>query len=144
MLGWILGRLPTLSAILAGIAGAALLAALFEHARVARVVYERNTARDEVQRQALALSSKDAAIAALEAAVEKWQKLVTPATDVTEAARRANAAAASLEAQSKKLATREAADHAKPDCAALLAADVGSVCPAIANGVRERADYRIP
>lgn len=138
-MNWLLGKLPWVSIGLA----VALLAAIgfgkYEASRAGELEIERNDARNQVQVLASTNAGNQTAIAALQGAVEKWQKLAQPSVDMMAAAERAAAAAKDLEARSRALATREKADHAKPDCAALLALDIGGACPAIADGVRSRA-----
>ena len=138
-MSWLLAKLPWVSIGLAAALLAAIGYAHFESSRVDELKLERDTARDQVQALATAAKGKDDTIAALQGAVEKWQKLAQPSVDMLAAAERAAAAANDLEARSRALATREKADHAKPDCAALLALDIGAMCPAVADGVRVRA-----
>lgn len=146
MFAWIAGKVTAYVA--GGLALAAIVAgglAWHWHGEVAELELSLRDARDEVQRQADALTSKDSALAALEAAVAEWRAIATSSDDMKQAADRATVAAGVLEQRAAELARAEAPDRANPDCAALLATDLSRVCPAIARGVRERAGaHRLP
>lgn len=144
MLTWLLARASSVTGVLALALVIALGVAMFEHSRAKHAAGLLSDARDSIQRQALAINSKESAIKSLEQALGQWQALITPSADVTAAAKRAGQAASTIEAAAKRLHTNEVVDHALPECAALLSADIGAVCPSVASGVRERADYRLP
>lgn len=89
-------------------------------------------------------TGKDATIARLEKGI--GDALVAAA----EAQAKVDAAAVAITnyrglivAQAKALQDAERADDGKPDCEALLATDLATVCPARADGLRQRAS-RVP
>lgn len=143
MLSWLTGR------IAAYVAGGLLLAAItasgvawWQWSRAAGLEVERDAARADAAEALAAATAKDFTIGELRTALDQWRALVVPADTINAAARRTETAAAAVEARARALNAREEADRARPDCAALLAADLAGACPAIAGGVRERAARR--
>jgi len=91
-----------------------------------------------------ATAGKDDTIARLEVGVAQARSVAAEsAAAVARAAIAIDTYRGLIVAQAKALEEAEKADDAKPDCEALLAADINSLCPARAVGMRERA-RRVP
>lgn len=124
------------------IGGAAILAlgiALkIQTSRLHEAQQERDTALQHVTQLQAAAKGKDATIASLQASVDQWKALATPAESATAAVSKLETEVARLKAAARTLRAREETEREDPDCAAILAIDLG-VCPAHVRGMQDRA-----
>lgn len=110
------------------------------HAAVAerdKAVSERDALLGDVRAKDTVIERQDGALKALRAELQAQGDAARAAARALE---RAEAERAKVAAD---LAAAEAKDYAKPECATALDLDLGSLCPAHATGVRQRA-HRVP
>jgi chromosome segregation ATPase len=114
-------------------------------ARMNTAIAERETAVQEFSRLREAAKGSERTIKELTSA----NKALVSALAAQQ--RAYDAAAAEIEplkqlaeSQARKLRERERIDRATPKCQLVLNTDVGGACPALADGVRQRADRRLP
>ena len=123
-------------ALLVALAGLAA-----QHQRVKRYEVEAQSARQTAQGLVTSVTSKDDLIAKLQA---KNGELLSIARDQNEAIRTAGALIETyqleLRTQGAKLRELEESDRAKPECLSALSMDLARSCPALADGVRQRAN----
>lgn len=134
---------PYLAGGLALIFAALITFAGCEHSNASAARADRDAMESARDYARDAATSKDVVIGALTQSRDAWKKLATPSEAMDAAADRAELLEQQLrhtQADLDRLAREK--DHAKPECAALLATDFERVCPAIARRLRERAEGR--
>lgn len=107
-----------------------------EHGHVATLTTELAGAKQQITADGTALAQEKLTAKAFQEAAADWQAKCAPASEATQAA----AAVATLQAQlttaRQQLRAQETQDAKLPACAAVLAQDLGTLCPDIAGGLR--------
>lgn len=139
MFGLSIPGVPKLSAILFGCILVLALVAGVQSWRLNRALLDLDDAHTELNTAHTAVRLSQAHVVMLEEAVQRWQALATPQAPALAAASRAAARAKLIEERADQIKRNEVTDLERTDCDKLLNTDIGSVCPAIADGVRARA-----
>lgn len=126
--------------LLGGLASIALLFSYIEHSRAEHYQAKARDAKSDATVAWRAAKDKERVIDKQSSELDRWKAVANTATKAQiEAIALADDYAAEVSKQSKEMTTLMEKDHAKPSCAALMAADYGSVCPDTARWLRERA-----
>jgi Na+-transporting methylmalonyl-CoA/oxaloacetate decarboxylase gamma subunit len=111
--------------------------ARFEYGRVQTLTAETGTLKAQVTADGTAFDQEKTTAQTYAAAAAKWESECAPAAETTGQV----AAIATLNAQlataRQRLAAAETQDEKLPACSALLASNLGSVCPDLTGGLRQ-------
>lgn len=126
---------------LAAVALAGLTWGSVEHQRAKRYQAEAEQAITTAKGLTTAVVSKDEVIAKQLAQARAMMETISEQNlRIKAAGHRIEEMTEDMRARSRRLRELEETDRANPDCRALLDTELDRVCPAIASGVRERAN----
>lgn len=138
---------PTRILIVALVAALVAQSVFLSLARSARdkAIAERATATQEAGRLVEAAKGSESTITQLQAANKALvAALASQQRAMDDAAAEVEPLKRLAEAQARALRERERNDRAKPNCQLVLNTVLDGACPALADGVRERANRRLP
>ena len=131
---------PKVALVIAGVAVLAIITAYVQSVRLGAAQTERDAQKAEVTRLLAADEGKERTIQALQGSITAIRAEADEQGEAMLAASKAlKAKQAKINAQAAALAAAEATEYAKPDCQAILVADIATVCPLHADGLRKRA-----